>query len=247
MEIREGLPSNTISLLQLLDVGTSGLDDTDTLVAQDHVGGLVVDVGVAQPGGGDLEQNLIAGELIGLSGGGFRGQALLGALVHGEGRHCHGCLLDGLLVGRRGSRQGTVGLMRIEVLKVNSARDEWIFALLIGCGGRCGQVWTATHPYYRQKAKTSEWVPCGLPTMPEQSMTFGNKSNKEKICYRLSVRPPSAASTYAKGRLVRNIICGPGRLRNEAMLRIPEVFPRSCPRLGRKWNCVEDFPRPARF
>lgn len=80
-------PTDAVTLLQHLDLGTNGLYHTDTLVAENHVRGLVVQIGSAEAGGGDLQQDLVAGKLIGLGGGGLLRNTVLAALEDCERRH----------------------------------------------------------------------------------------------------------------------------------------------------------------
>lgn len=88
-------PANAVTLLEDLAVGAELLDNTNTLVAETHVGMVVVKVSTAETGGGDLEEDLVAGEG-GLLGGGLDDLAGLRALVDGEGRHL-GCVMCGCL------------------------------------------------------------------------------------------------------------------------------------------------------
>lgn len=80
-------PAYTVALLHVLGLRADGLDDTNTLVSQTHVLVAVVQVGAAEAGGGDLDEDVVSGELWPLSLGLLDG-AILGALVYGEGRHC---------------------------------------------------------------------------------------------------------------------------------------------------------------
>lgn len=96
-------PADAVTLLQDGAVGAELLDDTDTLVAETHVGMVVVEVSTAETGGGDLEENLVALEG-GLLGGGLDDLAGLGALVDGEGRHL-GDVLCGYLGYQMGGRK----------------------------------------------------------------------------------------------------------------------------------------------
>lgn len=93
-------PANAVTLLEDGAVGAELLDDTDTLVAETHVGLVVVEVSTAETGGGDAEKDLVALEG-GLLGGGLDDLAGLGALVDGEGRHLYGlvCVVFGYQVG----------------------------------------------------------------------------------------------------------------------------------------------------
>jgi len=84
-------PANAVTLLEDGAVGAKLLHNTDTLVAETHVGLVVVEVSTAETGGGDAEEDLIASEG-GLLGSRLDDLAGLGALVDGEGRH-----LDGLM------------------------------------------------------------------------------------------------------------------------------------------------------
>ena len=79
-------PANAVTLLEDGAVGAELLDDTDTLVAETHVGVVVVEVSTAETGGGDLKEDLVALEG-GLLGGGLDDLAGFGALVDGERRH----------------------------------------------------------------------------------------------------------------------------------------------------------------
>lgn len=63
-------PSNAVADLEVLGVGTDFLDDTDTLVSEDHVGLAVVLISTAKTGGGDTEVALVSSELR-LGGGGL--------------------------------------------------------------------------------------------------------------------------------------------------------------------------------
>lgn len=76
-------PADAVALLHVLDLRADGLNDTNTLVAETHVGVLVVKVGTAEAGGGDLDEDLIILEFR-LLGGGGDNSAVLAALVDGE-------------------------------------------------------------------------------------------------------------------------------------------------------------------
>lgn len=82
-------PSNAVADLHVLDVWAKLLDDTDTLVAEYHVGLAEVLIGSAETGGCDFEEDLVALELT-LGGGGLLDGAGLGALEDGERDHCSG-------------------------------------------------------------------------------------------------------------------------------------------------------------
>lgn len=79
-------PADAVTLLENGAVRAELLDNADTLVAETHVGMIVVEVSTAETGGGDLEEDLVALES-GLLGGGLDDLAGLGALVDGERRH----------------------------------------------------------------------------------------------------------------------------------------------------------------
>ena len=84
-------PANAVTLLEDAAVGAELLHDTDTLVAETHVGLVVVKVSTAETGSGDAEKDLVASEG-GLLSGGLDDLAGLGALVDGEGRHLGGLM-----------------------------------------------------------------------------------------------------------------------------------------------------------
>lgn len=84
-------PANAVTLLEDLAGRAELLHNADTLVAETHVGVVVVEVSAAETGGGDLEEDLVALEG-GLLGGGLDDLAGLGALVDGEGRHLGVCV-----------------------------------------------------------------------------------------------------------------------------------------------------------
>lgn len=85
-------PSDAVALLQVLHVGSKLFYDTDTLVAECHVGSLVVLIGSAETGGGYFDEDLVVLE-VGLGGLRLDDLALLGALVDGERRHLGGVVL----------------------------------------------------------------------------------------------------------------------------------------------------------
>lgn len=68
------------------DLRSDLLDDTDAFVTEDHVGGLVVCVGAAQSRMGDLEEDLVGGEVM-LVSLGFHDPPGLAAFVHGVVHH----------------------------------------------------------------------------------------------------------------------------------------------------------------
>lgn len=80
-------PTDAVALLQSLAIGSELLDDSDTLVAEHHVDGLVVKVSSAETGSGHLQEDIIAGELVGLGGRALLWDTGLVALVDSEGRH----------------------------------------------------------------------------------------------------------------------------------------------------------------
>jgi hypothetical protein len=82
-------PSDTVTLLQFLDVGTKLFNDTDTLVAESHVGLLVVLISSAKTGGGYFDEDLVILK-VRLGSLTLDNLAVLGALVDGEGRHLGG-------------------------------------------------------------------------------------------------------------------------------------------------------------
>jgi hypothetical protein len=84
-------PANAVTLLEDGAVGAELLHDTDTLVAETHVGMVVVKISTAETGGSDAEQDLVALEG-GLLGGGLDDLAGLGALVDDERRHLGGLM-----------------------------------------------------------------------------------------------------------------------------------------------------------
>jgi len=84
-------PPDAVALLQVLHVGSKLFYDTDTLVAEGHVGTLVVLIGSAETGGGYFDEDLVVLE-VGLGGLRLDDLALLGALVDGERRHLGGVL-----------------------------------------------------------------------------------------------------------------------------------------------------------
>ena len=84
-------PTDAVALLQVLCAWTDLLDDTDTLVTEDHVGVAVVLVSTAETGGGDLEKDLVILELAALGCGGLDDLSGLGALEDGEGVVRHVC------------------------------------------------------------------------------------------------------------------------------------------------------------
>lgn len=77
-------PTNAVTLLEESAGRTSLLDDTNTLVAESHIGLAVVQVSTAETGGGDSHVNLVTGEL-GLGVGGLLDGTGLGALVNSVG------------------------------------------------------------------------------------------------------------------------------------------------------------------
>jgi hypothetical protein len=79
-------PADAVTLLEDLAVGANLLHDTHTLVAETHVGMVVVKISTAETGGGDLEEDLVALKS-GLLCGRLDDLARLGALVNGERRH----------------------------------------------------------------------------------------------------------------------------------------------------------------
>ena len=69
-------PAYSVAFLEVLDVRTGLLDDTDTFVAEGHVGSAVVLIGTADARSGDLEKDLVVGEF-GLGGLGLDDLAAL--------------------------------------------------------------------------------------------------------------------------------------------------------------------------
>lgn len=84
-------PTDAVSLLHVCDIGSDLLNNTDTLMAKDHVGLAVVLVGTAETGARDLEQDLVVLQVV-LLGSGLLDGTGLGALENGEFvTHCDLC------------------------------------------------------------------------------------------------------------------------------------------------------------
>jgi hypothetical protein len=102
-------PSDTVALLEVLDIGSGLLDDSDSLVSENHVGlqlcvptklgqmvwsrhlicllTHVVDISSTDTRGSDLEPDKVASKLVRLGGGRLDDLSGLGTLVYGDGRH----------------------------------------------------------------------------------------------------------------------------------------------------------------
>lgn len=79
-------PADAVALLQALDVGSNLVDDAGALVAEDHVGTLVVLICAAETGSGNFDEDLVTLE-IWSCGFGLDNLALLAALEYCEARH----------------------------------------------------------------------------------------------------------------------------------------------------------------
>jgi hypothetical protein len=52
-------PTYAVVLLDVFEIGPDTLDDTDTLVAESHVGCFVVLMGATETGSGDFNEDLV--------------------------------------------------------------------------------------------------------------------------------------------------------------------------------------------
>ena len=78
-------PADTVTLLQVANICTELFDNAGTFVTERDSGGFVVEVGAAEAGVGDFNEDLAGLDFAG--GFGFDDRALLGAFVRGELDH----------------------------------------------------------------------------------------------------------------------------------------------------------------
>ena len=76
-------PANTVTFLEILDIGTGGGHGPGSFMAQAHVSFPIVNIGKTDAGMGDFDQDLIIGQII-FVGGSFADGTIGGTLEHGE-------------------------------------------------------------------------------------------------------------------------------------------------------------------
>lgn len=75
-------PVDAVALFEVFDVGAGDFDGADALVAEGHVGGVVVEVGATDAGVGDFHEDLVALDLT--VSGGLLDRSILGSFEDGE-------------------------------------------------------------------------------------------------------------------------------------------------------------------